>query len=484
MSIETNKSDKILKISLIITLILLAGILIFAGVTYAFWQKEYESEKENLLSSGCFSFKLTDKDSINLVNAYPISEDDAMKQTPYNFTIENNCSIDMYYNITLNTTGSSDLDSSIRYKLIDNEENIIGTDIISNLSTYKEYNNYTYTDDGGEFNIINSYVLGSDSLKAAVMNDDNTQVVTAGESKTYDLYLWLDEAVDASETMNKSFEAKVLITSKAIEDASINQNIISAYIYNQDSTAANYCVTGDEETCEETTCYESKEANNCASGTIVTYKVNENDKVRFHVMYDNGNTLTMQSQRNAIYNIPWIDAADYAEANTDATSCASTSCNDEGPITILEALESTTAGWSNVNNQTYIIGTTTFKTNAYTGCSSYSSCAVNTYTLPERTTKARMITVQEAADLGCTSNYGSCPIWMYNYLSNSTSYGGTINDTTTANGASGNYGYWTMNANSSLADDAWHVYCYGRLGYNIMTYSTVNGVRLVVEINK
>ena len=96
-----------------------------------------------------------------------MSENEAMKLTPYNFTIENNCSIDMHYSITLNTTGSSDLDSSIRYKLIDSDDNVIGTDIISNLSTYADYNNYTYTDDGGEFNIINSYILGSGSLKAA-----------------------------------------------------------------------------------------------------------------------------------------------------------------------------------------------------------------------------------------------------------------------------------------------------------------------------
>lgn len=224
----SNKKDKVLKITLVSTLVLVAVILVYATVSYAFWQKEHELEKENLLSSGCFSFKLTDKDSINLADAYPMSESDAMKLTPYNFTIENNCSIDMHYSITLNTTGSSDLDSSIRYKLIDSDDNVIGTDIISNLSTYADYNNYTYTDDGGEFNIINSYILGSGSLKAAKMNDDNTKVVTAGESKTYNLYLWLDESVDAYETMEKAFEAKMLVVSKATTDAS--KNLLSSTV--------------------------------------------------------------------------------------------------------------------------------------------------------------------------------------------------------------------------------------------------------------
>ena len=200
-------------------------------------------------------------------------------------------------------------------------------------------------------------------------------------------------------------------------------------------------------------------------------------------MYDNGSTITMQSQRNTIYNTTWINALDYKESNTDGTSCSYTSCNDEGPITILNALESATAGWTNVNNQTYTMGTTTFKTNAYTGCSSFSSCAANTYTLEERTVKARMITVQEAADLGCTETQKSCPMWIYNYLQEYTSYGGTINDTTTTNGASSNVGYWTMNANSSIAYNAWYMRFSGNLSHSVVYYSYL-GARAVVEINK
>ena len=259
-------------------------------------------------------------------------------------------------------------------------------------------------------------------------------------------------------------------------------NIIVGYTYNQTSGASNYCITGDEDTCVETKCYESTTVGSCPAGTIIVYKVNENEIVRFHVMYDNGSTLTMQSQRNTVYNTSWINAADYTSENTDSTSCSYTACNDEGPITILKALESATAGWSNVNSLTYTMGTTTFKTNAYTGCS-FSSCSANKYTLPPRTSKARMITLQEAKNLGCTENSKSCPIWMYNYLLASTTYGGTINDTTTADGVSSNSGYWTMNANSSNANNAWNVYYYGYLGRS-NSYGTSPGARAVVEINK
>lgn len=478
MENTSNKKDKIIRISILTILLLLIGVMIYVTISYAYWQKEYNQEKENTLQSGCFSYKFTDKNSINLENAYPMSESDAMKLTPYTFTIENNCSIDIFYNVTLNTTNTSELDSSLRYKLL-NGEDVIGSDIISNLNTYSEFNNSTYTDESGDYSIINSYILDKGTLSAATMNDDNTEVIKAGENITYDLYLWIDENVDDIEIMAKSFEGKIIVSSTTSPYS--NENIIKAYTYNQDSTAANYCVTGDEATCEETTCYKSGRSNSCPVGTIIDYKVNETEMIRFHVMYDNGTTLTMQSQKNTVYCHKWISETDYATANIDETSCSSTACNDEGPITILNVLESKTSNWKNVNKQRYTMGTTTFKTNSFTGCSSYNTCDKNTYTLDERTANARMITVQEATNLGCTSSL--CPIWMYNYLQESTNYGGTINDTYTENGIAGNYAYWTMSALSSDTNIAWHM-TYGGYLTKRNTFDSYFGARAVVEINK
>jgi hypothetical protein len=237
-------------------------------------------------------------------------------------------------------------------------------------------------------------------------------------------------------------------------------NIVSGYTYNSST-----CVTGDESTCVKTTCYKTKTSGSCPAGTIIDYKVNDNTIVRFHVMYDSGSTMTMQSQKNTVYSTAWY---------------ASSASNTSGPTTILPALESVTAGWSNVNNQTYTMGTTVFKTNAYTGCAG-ASCIGNNYTLDSRTAKARMITVQEAGTVGCTGTEKSCPIWMYNYLSSSTSSGGTINDSSVSN----NNGYWTMSAvyygaNTSgaetIADD-------GCIDWSATT-DTNNGARAVVVVSK
>ena len=256
-------------------------------------------------------------------------------------------------------------------------------------------------------------------------------------------------------------------------------NIVEGYTYN-----ASTCVTGEESTCVKTTCYKSTAANSCKAGDIIKYKVNDTDIITFHVMYDNGTTMTMQSQKNTIYNTMWINVTDYVEANTDATNCSYSTCSDEGPITILYALERTTRSWSNINDQTYTMGTTVFKTNEFTGCTGYDSCSSNTYELNSRTTKARMITIQEAKDLGCAGTHKSCPKWMNNYLQSSINWGGTINDDTIdiATGNKNN-GYWTMSA-ISITSDRVGAITYDGVIFGESAFSTNYGARAVVVISK
>ena len=232
---------------------------------------------------------------------------------------------------------------------------------------------------------------------------------------------------------------------------------IVAYTYNENSSASNYCVTGYEDTCVKTKCYESKTAGSCPAGTIIDYMVNDYDKVRFHVMFDEGTTLTMQSQRNTVQWGVWNSTG----SNTDEPYMLSTTMNQ-------------TITWKNVNTQTYTLGTTVFKTNAYTGCSAYNSCTINKYTMDQKTARSRFITVQEASLLGCTDQNGSCPKWMYNYLSNSTSNGGTADEN--------NLGYWTLNAYTGSNNIIFVINNKGAVmqGYALNGYAT----RAVVVVNK
>ena len=279
----------------------------------------------------------------------------------------------------------------------------------------------------------------------------------------------------------------------------IDSNVIEAYNYQEDKIATNYCINGEEETCEKTTCLENSDANSCTQGTIVRYAVNDTESHYFYVLHDDGATLTLQQRENTVKNIPW-----YQDSN-DST---------KGPITVITKLEEATKTWSNVNDMTYQMGTTNFNgTNAFTGCtvdSSYKvTCSVNTYnsdanalTFPKRTAKARMITAQEANSTSCLAwkdgskdstimgssinsyNQGSCPDWMHNYLYQSKTFGGSYEDNTVNEKGEYNWEYWTMSADSSYSPRAWFVYRGGALSNDLDTSNPGLGARAVIQIDK
>lgn len=237
-----------------------------------------------------------------------------------------------------------------------------------------------------------------------------------------------------------------------------NPNMLVVYQYDYINIET-FCVTGEEKSCVLL----KTEADSIYNrGTIIKYRVNSNESYYFHVLHDDGDTLTLQ-QRENILTGQW-----YLEPD-----------NTKGPLTAISALESETSDWINVNDQTYTMGSTVFGNgiNAMTGCSPYSSCTKNTYAWETRTAKARMITLQEAAEQGCSSVELDCPIYMSNYLSNSTEYGGTVNRGTTNR-------YWTMNAHSSSSypSNAWYVLSNRR----VVSYPSNNtyGIRAVIVINK
>ena len=215
------------KIMIVLVTIITLLVISIASVSYARWSATKLQKSANNLSSACFELQFSDENStsINLTNTYPMPEADAMKQTPYEFTITNVCSTDMYYNVTLNTTGNSDLDNVLDYKLIDENNNVIGPKIIGSLNTYESYNNTTYEG----YNILNSYILTSGHLGKATMNEDNTSIITPGESKTYRLYIWMDENVEDLSTMNKSFNGKIIVTSSTSDTSLDTEGMIVTF---------------------------------------------------------------------------------------------------------------------------------------------------------------------------------------------------------------------------------------------------------------
>ena len=287
-------------------------------------------------------------------------------------------------------------------------------------------------------------------------------------------------------TLNNNYTIKNTNNEKTI----VNKHIKAVYTYNENGTGSGKsytgCLGGEEAGCKK---IDVTSTSSYPVGTIVKYEVAPNVEKYFNVLYDNDNddnpdnngTLILQQRENTIYSTPWYDSSDD---------------NSHGPTTVLPVLENATKNWTYVNDQTYQMGTTKFGTGsyktAYTGApweeGGVAIPNANTYTLEERTAKARMITVQEANQMGCMrkmsdeSTNMSCKKFMNNYLYESTTYGGTVIDDYYTAGDH-NWGYWTMSGISSNVRLAFIISCYGYT-YDYSTPAVRASARAVVEINK
>lgn len=213
-----SRIKKISKIRLTMLALVFSMLLVtmLLGTSYAKWSAQKEQKTPNKITTGCFSLNYDDSNSksINLNNSYPMSESEALKNKPYEFSISNTCSYDMYYNITLNTPNESYLDNAIDFKIMDENDNEINSGILSSQKKYTKYSNNVYSDENGDsYEIGNSYILTVGYLKN---NSDNSNTV-----KKYKLYLWIDENIEDPGTMGKTFNGKILVSSsndrKALE---------------------------------------------------------------------------------------------------------------------------------------------------------------------------------------------------------------------------------------------------------------------------
>jgi len=418
----------------IIVIILLLILLI--GGTYAWLTIEITGDKINKIKAGKLELFLNEtSEGITIQNAVPMTDQDGNNMTEgYSFTLKNTGNIGSDYIIYLD-----DLDISDSSKRMDDK-----------------YVKYSLTKNGG---ITNIKLLNTTGKNPNRILDSGT--ISADTTNTYTLKLWIDSAAT-----NEVMETELLTQLRIVAtQPTTNDNIIGAYEFNSDSGGFNYCVTGEESTCKKVKCYEPKDANSCSPGTIIKYRINDNETRYFNVLHDDGVKMTLQQRENTIYNVTW---------NNEGSSSS-------GPTNALSQIEAVTNNWSNVNSETYKMGETVFHKNAYTGCVSHTNCSNMVYQLDSKTVKARMITMQEAIQLGCSNIYGSCPIWMNNYLSNCNSSYCTYPDTNRNN----NFGYWTMSAlqNDTNNVSAWHINNNGSLEYHNVTDSSY-GVRAVVTINK
>lgn len=191
------------------------------------------------------------------------------------------------------------------------------------------------------------------------------------------------------------------------EELTIDDNLVDCKLPrkpifnpNPNISSENDCIRYDEE---------------CNNGTLVNVKVNETEDYDFYIIDDTGKELTLIMDRNLGGPIEWITKTDYdIENNKDETPtiCEYQSCNDEGPITAINALDERTKEWTNVKNQEY----------TYSGLT--EDGITRKYDDITRKMRARMLTFEEAISekIGCTFHQSvgasNCPTYLYTNLSN------------------------------------------------------------------
>jgi len=213
----------------------------------------------------------------------------------------------------------------------------------------------------------------------------------------------------------------------------------------------------------------------CGVGTPINMKVNDNQSYLFYVISDTGTEVTMIMSHNLGTPVKWIDSTDYLSVNP--AGCGDTSCNDYGPITALNYLNSLTSEWTNVpaiENYTYLNLSNSANQLAYQKLEIKNGEGIltadnDTTNVLKGISRARLLTYEETqiSGIGCKTSYYSCPSWLYGNLNSSSPLG-----------------YWTLTTPESSLNNTVNIEYLGLINTIRYIYTDYIGVRPVITISK
>jgi len=175
------------------------ALLSIIGISYAYWFLTHTQVGENKLATSCLSLSITnEKNDINLQKAYPISDEEGKNLIPYSFTITNTCDMFTSYTVSLEMLKDSTMSSEFLKTMINKEE-------VHNLSTLET------TD-----------VVNTDSIESRILANGS---LGSGDSVDYTLRVWMDGDSTSTESMNKDFIGKVVVTAKMSTYSPVEQGI-------------------------------------------------------------------------------------------------------------------------------------------------------------------------------------------------------------------------------------------------------------------
>ena len=159
---------------MLILCIMLAVVLMITGVSYAVFTSYSSQGDANTLAASCMDLEFNGQNEINLLNTYPISEGEALEQTPYTFTIKNKCDNYIEYYVIASVINISNiLDSKyVKVSLLGDSE--LTSSPINNLETI------TTPQRLSGYNIINNYIL------------KKGDGISKNESRTFNYRMWVN----------------------------------------------------------------------------------------------------------------------------------------------------------------------------------------------------------------------------------------------------------------------------------------------------
>ena len=200
--------------------------------------------------------------------------------------------------------------------------------------------------------------------------------------------------------------------------------------------------------------------------------------------------------KNDLGLVAWVTKVDYDAANIDGTNtsiCNNNTCIDEGAITLSNKIVEYVSNWSNIKEIKY-----NKNIDVYGPQSDGSVLIINGQNeiikpyVFNKISRARLMTVEEAAVNGCKVQYDStnesgetvnyytntCPLYLSNHLEHKRGY---VTGNNVVNSQSGIRGYWLLNG---VVDAGWNVHDNGDLNSRYATDDNYNGVRPVITISK
>ena len=161
---------------MLILCIMLAAVLMITGVSYAVFTSYSSQTDANTLAASCMDLEFNGQNEINLLNTYPISEGEALEQTPYTFTIKNKCDNYIeYYVIASVISTTNKIDSKyVKVSLLgDNDLNGTVINSLESISTPQSLSKYSITE---------NYIL------------KRGDGISKDESRTFNFRMWLDSS--------------------------------------------------------------------------------------------------------------------------------------------------------------------------------------------------------------------------------------------------------------------------------------------------